>query len=62
MWYGRGVEEVLQGPGHTLILPGTAPHAVINLDTSLGVTENVMTEEGLLELPAALLLGNIYQH
>ena len=56
-FYGREVLEVLQGPGDTLYVPTSAPHAVLNLDWSLGVTENVMTEEMLLELPHKLLLG-----
>ena len=57
LWYGQGVRTVLQRPGDTLVIPSTAPHAVINLDWSLGVTENVLTEEMLLDLPHKLLLG-----
>ena len=56
-FYGQEVMEVLQGPGDTLYVPTSAPHAVLNLDWSVGVTENVMTEEMLLELPHKLLLG-----
>ena len=49
---------MLQGPGDTIYLPGShAAHAVLNLDRSLGVTENILTVEALLELPHRLLLG-----
>ena len=56
-WYGDSVKVVLQSPGDTLFIPSRAPHAVINLDWSLGVTENVLTEEMLMDLPHSLLLG-----
>ena len=57
-FYGQEVMEVLQGPGDTLYIPSRSPHAVLNLDWSLGVTENVMTNEMLLELPHKLLMGD----
>ena len=56
-FYGQEIMEVLQGPGDTLYIPTHAPHAVLNYDWSLGVTENIMTEEMLLELPHKLLMG-----
>ena len=56
-WYGEPVKIVLQSPGDTLFIPSRAPHAVINLDWSLGVTENVLTEEMLLDLPLSLHLS-----
>ena len=56
-FYGQEIQEVLQGPGDTLYIPSRSPHAVLNLDWSLGITENVMTEEMLLELPHKLLMG-----
>ena len=56
-WYGETVRTVLQRPGDTLFIPSRAPHTVINLDWSLGVTENVLTEEMLLDLPHSFLLG-----
>ena len=57
VFYGERVKSVLQRPGDTLFIPSTAPHAVINLDWSLGLTENVLTQEMLLDLPHQLLLG-----
>ena len=57
VFYGERVRSVLQRPGDTLFIPSTAPHAVINLDWSLGLTENVLTQEMLLDLPHQLLLG-----
>ena len=47
-WYGESVKIVLQSPGDTLFLPSRAPHAVLNLDWSIGVTENILTKEMLL--------------
>ena len=57
IFYGQEIMEVLQGQGDTLYIPTHAPHAVLNLELSLGVTENVMTEEMLLELAYKLLIG-----
>ena len=39
---------MLQRPGDTLVLPSRAPHAVLNADWSIGVTENILTHEMLL--------------
>ena len=47
-WYGDQVQVVLQRPGDTLFLPSTGPHAVLNLDWSIGVTENILTQEMLI--------------
>ena len=38
-FYGQEIMEVFQSPGDTLYIPSRAPHAVLNLDWSLGVTE-----------------------
>ena len=35
-WYGESVKLMLQSPGDTLFIPSRAPHAVINLDWSIG--------------------------
>ena len=35
-WYGTRPAVFIQGPGETLVLPGRAPHAVLNLDWTLG--------------------------
>jgi len=56
-WYGKSVTLLVQGPGDTLFVPSRSGHAVLNLDTSLAVTENIFTVESLLELPHKLLLG-----
>lgn len=58
-WYGKTVQEVLQGPGDTIYIPSRSAHAVLNLDWNLAVTENIMTVESLLELPHKLLMGNL---
>ena len=39
---------VIQRPGDTLVIPSRAPHTVLNLDWSIGVTENILTHEMLL--------------
>ena len=57
VWYGERVKLVLQSPGDTLFIPSTAPHSVLNLDWSIGVTENILTQQMLLDLPHSLLLG-----
>ena len=49
--------QVFQGPGDTIYMPSQTPHAVLNLDHSIGVTENIMTLEALMELPHKLVLG-----
>ena len=41
-WYGKGVIESIQGPGETIYVPNTMPHAVLNLDENMSVTENFM--------------------
>ena len=55
-WYGKQVQQVLQAPGDTIFVSRSA-HTVLSLDSSLAVTENVMTVGSLLELPHKLLLG-----
>ena len=47
-WYGESVRLMLQSPGDTLYIPSTAPHSVLNLDWSVGVTENILTHEMLI--------------
>ena len=42
------VQVVIQRPGDTLVIPSRAPHTVLNLDWSIGVTENILTHEMLL--------------
>ena len=42
------VQIVIQRPGDTLVIPSRAPHTVLNLDWSIGVTENILTHEMLL--------------
>ena len=39
---------MIQRPGDTLVIPSRAPHTVLNLDWSIGVTENILTHESLL--------------
>ena len=42
------VQVVIQRPGDTVVIPSRAPHTVLNLDWSIGVTENILTHEMLL--------------
>ena len=42
------IKVVIQRPGDTLVIPSRAPHTVLNLDWSIGVTENILTHEMLL--------------
>jgi len=58
-WYGKTVQEVLQAAGDTIYVPSRSAHAVLNLDWSVAVTENIMTVESLMELPHKLMLGNV---
>ena len=48
------IKMVIQRPGDTLVIPSRAPHTVLNLDWSIGVTENILTHE--------MLLGRLTQH
>ena len=50
-WYYHDtiiIQVVIQRPGDTLVIPSRAPHTVLNLDWSIGVTENILTHESLL--------------
>ena len=39
-WYGRTPVSFTQVPGSTLYLPPNIPHAVLNLEDSVSVTED----------------------
>ena len=51
------VREVVLGPGETLYLPTSIPHAVANLEDNISITENYLAIEGVQELVHAILAG-----
>lgn len=53
----QGVREVVLGPGETLYLPTSIPHAVTNLEDNISITENYLAMEGVQELVHAILAG-----
>ena len=55
--YLQKVREVLLGPGETLYLPSNIPHAVLNTEDNLSVTENYLATEGVMEVVHALVTG-----
>ena len=48
-WYGRSLMSFTQGPGDTLYLPPSIPHAVLNLEDTVSVTEELY--------PANIIIG-----
>ena len=47
--------EFIQNPGETLYLPSKTAHAVLNLDETIAVTENMLGVDALKDLPLHLM-------
>ena len=49
-WYGSEMIETVQKPGEVIYVPHNMPHAILNLDENLSVTENFLGIKALDEL------------
>jgi len=56
-WYGSQVREFILGEGETLYLPPNMGHAIMNLEDSISVTENLFSIDSLEDYIHGVMMG-----
>jgi len=59
-WYGKKIIEFIHGPGDTLYLPRNTPHAIVNLEENISVTENIFTPDALEDYVLRMMIESMH--
>ena len=53
------MQEVIQGPGETLYMPGNLAHAILNIEENISVTENYFLDDSLDDWIHGMMIGDM---